>query len=258
AGSGVGKSVALGMLARNCKADVIVISLVGERGREVREFCEDVLGEEAMQRAVVVAAPADSSPLARAKGAWYGTEIASWFRDQGMHVVLIVDSLTRFAMALREIGLSLGEAPVSRGYTPSVFGKIPELIEKAGNGINDFPFSAQTRDQSGFTAPHRSIKTDDIAFDSFLQKVNRLIDLIQMILKTHASKLRLSGMHYNKRYDHFFHRYTTVLKSISKMIGIVIEVVLINKILLFDGEDETTVKMGGWQLNDFWVINFND
>jgi len=129
---------------------------------------------------------------------------------------------------------------------------------RTGNGINDFPFSAQTRDQSGFTAPHRSIKTDDVAFDSFFQKVNRLIDLIQMILKTHASKLRLSGMHYNKRYDHFFHRYTTVLKSISKMIGIVIEVVLINKILLFDGEDEPTVKMGGWQLNDFWVINFND
>jgi flagellum-specific ATP synthase len=136
AGSGVGKSVLLGMLARNCKADVIVISLVGERGREVREFCEDVLGEEALQRAVVVAAPADSSPLARAKGAWYGTEIAAWFRDQGKHVVLIVDSLTRFAMAQREIGLSLGEAPVSRGYTPSVFGKLPELIEKAGNGIN--------------------------------------------------------------------------------------------------------------------------
>ncbi len=136
AGSGVGKSVTLGMLARNCKADVIVISLVGERGREVREFCEDVLGEEALQRAVVVAAPADSSPLARSKGAWYGTEIATWFRDQGMHVVLIVDSLTRFAMALREIGLSLGEAPVSRGYTPSVFGKIPELIEKAGNGTS--------------------------------------------------------------------------------------------------------------------------
>ena len=136
AGSGVGKSVTLGMLARNCKADVIVISLVGERGREVREFCEDVLGEEALKRAVVVAAPADSSPLARAKGAWYGTEIASWFRDQGKHVVLIVDSLTRFAMAQREIGLSLGEAPVSRGYTPSVFGKLPELIEKAGNGTN--------------------------------------------------------------------------------------------------------------------------
>jgi flagellum-specific ATP synthase len=119
AGSGVGKSVTLGMLAR-----------------EVREFCEDVLGEEALKRAVVVAAPADSSPLARAKGAWYGTEIASWFRDQGKHVVLIVDSLTRFAMAQREIGLSLGEAPVSRGYTPSVFGKLPELIEKAGNGTN--------------------------------------------------------------------------------------------------------------------------
>ena len=136
AGSGVGKSVTLGMLARNCKADVIVISLVGERGREVREFCEDVLGDEALKRAVVVAAPADSSPLSRAKGAWYGTEIAAWFRDQGKHVVLIVDSLTRFAMAQREIGLSLGEAPVSRGYTPSVFSKLPELIEKAGNGTN--------------------------------------------------------------------------------------------------------------------------
>lgn len=136
AGSGVGKSVMLGMLARNCQADVIVIALVGERGREVREFCEDTLGEQALARSVVVAAPADASPLARAKGAWYASDIACWFRDQGRHVVLIVDSLTRFAMAQREIGLSLGEAPVSRGYPPSVFGKMPELVEKAGNGSN--------------------------------------------------------------------------------------------------------------------------
>lgn len=136
AGSGVGKSVMLGMLARNCQADVIVIALVGERGREVREFCEDTLGEQALARSVVVAAPADASPLARAKGAWYASDIACWFRDQGRHVVLIVDSLTRFAMAQREIGLSLGEAPVSRGYPPSVFGKMPELVEKAGNGPN--------------------------------------------------------------------------------------------------------------------------
>lgn len=136
AGSGVGKSVMLGMLSRNCVADVIVIALVGERGREVREFVDDILGEEALKRAVVVAAPADSSPLARSKGAWYATDIATWFRDQGKHVVLIVDSLTRFAMAQREIGLSLGEAPVSRGYPPSVFAKMPELVEKVGNGAN--------------------------------------------------------------------------------------------------------------------------
>jgi len=136
AGSGVGKSVLLGMLARNCVADVIVIGLVGERGREVREFCEDTLGPESFERAVVVAAPADASPLARSKGASYATDVATWFRDQGKHVVLIVDSLTRYAMALREIGLSLGEAPVARGYPPSVFARMPELVERVGNGIN--------------------------------------------------------------------------------------------------------------------------
>jgi flagellum-specific ATP synthase len=132
----VGKSVLLGMLARNCVADVIVIGLVGERGREVREFCEDTLGPESFKRAVVVAAPADASPLARSKGASYATDVAIWFRDQGKHVVLIVDSLTRYAMALREIGLSLGEAPVARGYPPSVFARMPELVERVGNGAN--------------------------------------------------------------------------------------------------------------------------
>ena len=136
AGSGVGKSVLLGMLARNCVADVIVIGLVGERGREVREFCEDTLGPESFKRAVVVAAPADASPLARSKGASYATDVAIWFRDQGKHVVLIVDSLTRYAMALREIGLSLGAAPVARGYPPSVFARMPELVERVGNGAN--------------------------------------------------------------------------------------------------------------------------
>lgn len=133
AGSGVGKSVLLGMLARNSVADVMVIGLVGERGREVREFCMDTLGEKALARSVVVVAPSDASPLARVRGAYYATDVATWFRDQGRHVVLILDSLTRFAMAQREIGLSLGEAPVSRGYTPSVFGRMPELVERVGN-----------------------------------------------------------------------------------------------------------------------------
>ena len=134
AGSGVGKSVLLSMLTRNCVADVIVIALVGERSREVREFCDDQLDDTSRARAVVVASPADTSPLARAKGAEYATEVATWFRDQGKHVVLIVDSLTRYAMAQREIGLSLGEAPVARGYPASVFGKLPALVEKVGNG----------------------------------------------------------------------------------------------------------------------------
>jgi len=134
AGSGVGKSVLLGMLARRCVADVVVIGLVGERGREVREFCEDTLGAESLYRSVVVAAPADASPLARLRGALFATDVATYFRDQGRHVVLIIDSLTRFAMAQREIALSLGEPPVSRGYPPSVFAKMPELVEKVGNG----------------------------------------------------------------------------------------------------------------------------
>jgi flagellum-specific ATP synthase len=122
------------MLTRNCVADVIVIALVGERSREVREFCDDQLDDASRSRAVVVASPADTSPLSRAKGAEYATDVATWFRDQGKHVVLIVDSLTRYAMAQREIGLSLGEAPVARGYPASVFGKLPALVERVGNG----------------------------------------------------------------------------------------------------------------------------
>jgi flagellum-specific ATP synthase len=134
AGSGVGKSVLLSMLARNCVADVIVVALVGERSREVREFCDEHLSSSAKARSVVVASPADTSPLSRAKGAEYATDVATWFRDQGQHVVLIVDSLTRYAMAQREIGLGLDEAPVARGYPASVFARLPELVERVGNG----------------------------------------------------------------------------------------------------------------------------
>ena len=167
AGSGVGKSVMLGMLARNCVADVMVIGLVGERGREVREFCVDTLGEEAMKRSVVVAAPADASPLARVRGAYYATDVATWFRDQGHHVVLIVDSLTRFAMAQREIGLSLGEAPVSRGYTPSVFAKMPELVERVGNG---------DREDSSITAFYTILLEGDDVHDPVADTARGILD----------------------------------------------------------------------------------
>jgi flagellum-specific ATP synthase len=134
AGSGVGKSVLLGMMTRGTSADVVVVGLVGERGREVKEFIQDILGEEERKKAVVVAAPADTSPLMRLKGCETAVTIAEYFRDQGKNVLLLIDSLTRYAMAQREIALAVGEPPATKGYPPSVFARLPALVERAGNG----------------------------------------------------------------------------------------------------------------------------
>ncbi len=134
AGSGVGKSVLLGMMARYTTADVIVVGLIGERGREVKEFIEQILGADGLARSVVVAAPADASALMRLQGANYATTIAESFRNQGKNVLLIMDSLTRYAMAQREIALAIGEPPATKGYPPSVFAKLPALVERTGNG----------------------------------------------------------------------------------------------------------------------------
>lgn len=171
AGSGVGKSVLLGMMARCTQADVIVVGLIGERGREVQEFIEHNLGEQGLQRAVVVAAPADVSPLLRMQGAAYCTRIAEFFRDQGKHVLLIMDSLTRYAMAQREIALAIGEPPATKGYPPSVFAKLPALVERAGMGA-----SINGREPGSITAFYTVLTEGDDQQDPIADSARAILD----------------------------------------------------------------------------------
>ena len=167
AGSGVGKSVLLGMMTRGCEADVVVVGLVGERGREVKEFIHDILTEEERARAVVVAAPADTSPLMRLKGCETAVTIAEYFRDKGMKVLLLIDSLTRYAMAQREIALAVGEPPATKGYPPSVFARLPALVERAGNG---------TEKQGSITAFYTVLTEGDDLQDPIADAARAILD----------------------------------------------------------------------------------
>ena len=167
AGTGVGKSVLLGMMARYTAADVIVVGLIGERGREVKEFVEDILGEAGRARSVVVAAPADAAPLVRLQGATYATAIAEHFRDQGRHVLLLMDSLTRYAMAQREIALAIGEPPATKGYPPSVFARLPALVERSGNGL---------RGQGSITAFYTVLTEGDDPQDPIADAARGILD----------------------------------------------------------------------------------
>lgn len=217
AGSGVGKSVLLGMMARYTAADVIVVGLIGERGREVKEFIEQILGEEGLRRAVVVAAPADVSPLMRLQGAAYATCIAEYFRDRGRHVLLIMDSLTRYAMAQREIALAIGEPPVTRGYPPSVFARLPQLVERAGNGRDGggsitgfYTVLAEGDDQQDPIADAaRAILDGHIVLSRTLADAGHYpaIDIEQSISRAMVNLVKSSHLENIRRFKSLFSRY---------------------------------------------------
>ena len=217
AGSGVGKSVLLGMMARYTEADVTVVGLIGERGREVKEFIDQILGPEGLARSVVVAAPADAAPLMRLRGAAYATALAEKFRDEGKNVLLIMDSLTRYAMAQREIALAIGEPPATKGYPPSVFAKLPALVERAGNGTNStgsitafYTVLTEGDDQQDPIADSaRAILDGHIVLNRALAEIGHYpaIDIEQSISRAMHNIVPSAHLHQARRLKKLFSRY---------------------------------------------------
>jgi flagellum-specific ATP synthase len=217
AGSGVGKSLLLGMMARYTNADVVVVGLIGERGREVKDFIETNLGTEGMARAVVVAAPADMPPLMRLNGAAYAVSIAEYFRDRGKHVLLIMDSLTRYAMAQREVALAIGEPPATKGYPPSVFAKLPQLCERVGNArsgggsITAFftVFMEQDDQQDPIADAARSILDGHIVLSRDLADAGLYpaIDIESSISRTLPDLTSAEEMDRIRRFKYLYSRY---------------------------------------------------
>ncbi len=226
-GSGVGKSTLLGMIARNTDADVNVIALIGERGREVREFIENDLGEEGLKRSVVIVSTSDTPPLSRLRGAYVAAAVAEYFRDQGKDVMLLFDSVTRFARAQREIGLAVGEPPATRGYTPSVFDSMPKLLERSG-----------TSDKGSITGIY-TILVDGDDMDE------PIADAVRGILDGHIVLSRRLAQRYH-------YPAVDVLKSVSRLIGAVTGPVtqkvmgFVRRVMAVYEENEDMITIGAY------------
>ncbi|AJR07788.1 flagellar protein export ATPase FliI [Photobacterium gaetbulicola] len=224
AGSGVGKSVLLGMITRQTSADVVVVGLIGERGREVKEFIEHSLGPEGLARAVVIAAPADESPLMRLRASQLCHRVAEYYRDQGKDVLLLMDSLTRFAMAQREIALALGEPPATKGYPPSVFSMLPQLVERAGNSASEqgsmsaiYTVLTEGDDQQDPIADSaRAILDGHVVLNRQLAEAGHYpaIDISQSISRTMPQVVSKEQLGYAMRFKRLYSRYQEVRELI--------------------------------------------